>query len=137
MRQILYISLFLFSLFSSAQQEDKKTKIIRGFVFEHTIPKYPAEIKIKGTERKVETDVNGKFEIEVRQGDVLIVEVLGNFTSFTFTITDKNCYKIYITPEAGNPFITKKIARIERKNKRKIERKVKRKTKEGFYDCFD
>lgn len=101
MKQILYISFFLFAVLSFGQ--DIKTKTIEVFVFgdvsyiKTQIPVFEADILIyiDGTVRETKTDKDGKFQIEVKEGDVLTFSVLG-YDEQKILITDKNCYKIFL-----------------------------------------
>lgn len=138
MKQILFISFFFISLLSFAQQEDTSIKKIRGFVFQNNMPDTLSEIRIKGIDKKVITDRDGKFEIEASENQILVVSALG-FDSKEITITDKNCYKIYLFSTSDYPlfFGSEKAKRMYFKAKRKMERNLKRKIKNGVYDCLE
>ena len=78
MKQIIHIFFFLFAVLSFGQ--DIKTKTIKVFVFGNVsyiktqIPVFEADIliHIDGIERRTNTDKDGKFQIEVKNGDELI-----------------------------------------------------------------
>lgn len=119
-------------------------KVIKGFVFENApfintqIPVIEADILINGSERRTKTDNDGRFEIEVIEGDELIIDGLGIETK-TIIITDKNCYKIYLNNNIVDyPFMYPgKELRKYKRQLRKIEKEVKRKEDNGFYNCYD
>jgi major membrane immunogen (membrane-anchored lipoprotein) len=102
MKQILYLSFFLISVLSSCSlQKTSKatnTKIFTGYVFSND-DKQPlggANIKIKGSKTiKARTDWDGKFEIEIKEGDILIIEYLG-FESKKIKIYKQNSFKIFL-----------------------------------------
>lgn len=121
-----------------------KSRKIRGFVFDNSyftnipLPYTNATIEVKGTERKAISDIDGKFEIEAKVGDELIVS--GIFTKKQIiSVTDKNCYKINLnTTLLDYPIIMdRRTARITKRHFRKVERKIKDKMENGFYDCLD
>ena len=80
MKYFKLISL-LFLLFASVQCRTKKievsdnVKIVKGMVMDKTGTLPGADIKVKNTERKVNSDIDGNFKIEVR---VLIITVYYN-----------------------------------------------------------
>lgn len=88
--------------------------------------------------RRTKTDNDGRFEIEVIEGDELIIDGLGIETK-TIIITDKNCYKIYLNNNIVDyPFMYPgKELRKYKRQLRKIEKEVKRKEDNGFYNCYD
>jgi len=118
-----------------------KNKKIRGFVFDNSyltnipLPFTDATIEVKGTGRKTMSDIDGKFEIEAKVGDELIVN--GIFTKTKIiSITDKNCYEINLdTTLIDYPIIP--LSRRAARKFRKYERKLKDKIESGFYDCSD
>lgn len=142
MKKIIYISLLLIAVLSFGQ--NIKTKTIKGFVFENApfintqIPVIEADILINGSERRTKTDNDGRFEIEVIEGDELVIDGLGIETK-TIIITDKNCYKIYLNNNIVDyPFMYPgKELRKYKRQLRKIEKEVKRKEDNGFYNCYD
>lgn len=119
-------------------------KVIKGFVFDNApfintqIPVIEADILVNGSERRTKTDNDGRFEIEVIEGDELIIDGLGIETK-TIIITDKNCYKIYLNNNIVDyPFMYPgKEVRKYKRQLRKIEKEVKRKENNGFYNCYD
>jgi hypothetical protein len=133
------------TLLSFGQEAVTKSKLIRGFVFDNSyfsnipLPVTEAPIEIIGTERKTTTDDDGKFEIEAREGEILIIN--GPFIKTQkILITDKNCYEINLgTVLIDYPisFQSKKDARKNRRYYRKHVKKLKEKIEKGFYDCSD
>ncbi|WP_084404235.1 carboxypeptidase-like regulatory domain-containing protein [Flavobacterium tegetincola] len=119
-------------------------KVIKGFVFENApfintqIPVIEADILINGSERRTKTDNDGRFEIEVIEGDELVIDGLA-IEPKTIIITDKNCYKIYLNNNIVDyPFLYPgKELRKYKRQLRKIEKEVKRKEDNGFYNCYD
>lgn len=142
MKQILYISIFLFSVLSFGQEITIKNKRIRGFIFEDIsyvktqIPVFEADILIKETERKTKTDKDGNFQIEAKEGDELIIRVLG-YKDQIILITDKNCYNIYLSKIDFDVWQSRKTFRKNSRYYRKIEKEVLRNRKNGNYDCTD
>jgi len=142
MKQIIYISFFLFSILSFGQ--NIKTKTIKVFVFgdvsyiKTQIPVFEADflIHIDGTERKTKTDKDGKFQIEVKEGDELIISVLG-YDEQKILITDKNCYKIFLWSKDFDVWESRKTFKKNRRYYRKLEKEILKKEKKGIYDCFD
>lgn len=132
MKKLLYLSFLFLGVFAFGQE----TKIIKGFVLaEGFIPDDNAKIKVGGTERETKTDIDGKFEIEVKENDVLIIETIG-FDIKRIVVTEKNCYKIDLFPNT-EPFYYYNDAKKVKKYNRKMQRKYNRKVKKGVYDCFD
>lgn len=119
-------------------------KLIKGFVFENApfinsqIPVIEADILIKGSEKRTKTDKDGRFEIEVIEGDELVIDGLA-IQPKTIIVTDKNCYKIYLNNNIVDyPFMYPgKELRKYKRLLRKIEKEVKRKEDNGFYNCYD
>ena len=143
MKQILYISFFLFAVLSFGQ--DIKTKTIKVFVFgdvsyiKTQIPVFEADILIyiDGTVRETKTDKDGKFQIEVKEGDVLTFSVLG-YDEQKILITDKNCYKIFLWSKDFDVWgESRKVFKKNRRYYRKLEKEILKKEKKGIYDCFD
>ena len=142
MKQIIYISFFLFAVFSFGQ--DIKTKTIKVFVFgdvsyiKTQIPVFEADILIyiDGTIRETKTDKDGKFQIEVKEGDELIFSVLG-YDEQKILITDKNCYKIFLWSKDFDVWESRKTFKKNRRYYRKLEKEILMKEKKGIYDCFD
>ena len=143
MKQIIYISFLLFAVFSFGQ--DIKTKTIKVFVFGNVsyiktqIPVFEADILIyiDGIERITNTDKDGKFQIEVKEGDELIFSVLG-YDEQKILITDKNCYKIFLWSKDFDVLgESRKVFKKNRRYYRKLEKEILKKEKKGIYDCFD
>ncbi|SHJ20843.1 carboxypeptidase-like regulatory domain-containing protein [Flavobacterium terrae] len=121
-------------------EKNLNTKKIRGVIFGDDLPIPFAEIQIKGTDKKTITNEDGKFEIISTENQILTISFIG-FKTEEIIITDKNCYRIYLTKNlfVDYPIIyeskshKRKIIRNSRKNKRNIKRKIEK----GFYDCLD
>ncbi|TDO77819.1 hypothetical protein EV143_10351 [Flavobacterium chryseum] len=128
----IFFLLLLFTAFSFAQEANKKNKIIRGFVFEDYLIPAQVEISVKGTDLKTFTDADGKFVIQAKLDDVLVISSFGE-RPIEITVTEKNCYTAQLFKDTGLYYYTKKAARIVKK----IRRKAMRKYKQGFYDCDD
>ena len=142
MKQILHITFFLFAVLSFGQ--DIKTKTIEVFVFgdvsyiKTQIPVFEANILIyiDGTVRETKTDKDGKFQIEVKEGDELTFSVLG-YDEQKILITDKNCYKIFLWSKDFDVWESRKTFKKNRRYYRKLEKEILKKEKKGIYDCFD
>lgn len=128
----IFFLLLLFTAFSFGQEANENTKIIRGFIFEDYCLPAQVEISVKGTTVKTLTDADGKFTIQAKVGDVLVISSFGE-RPIEITITEKNCYTAQLFKDTGLYYYTKKGAR----KIKKIRRKTKRKYKQGFYDCND
>lgn len=118
-------------------------KVIKGFVFENiylantSVPAFYAEIKVKGTERISHTDIDGKFEIEVKEGEILVIK--GSFQDTKeILVTNNNCYEIYLSNNLTDDYIfTKKERRVRKAEIKKIRKRYQKKLKNGFYDCSE
>ncbi|UPT71181.1 MAG: carboxypeptidase-like regulatory domain-containing protein [Flavobacterium sp. JAD_PAG50586_2] len=75
-----------------------------------------AYISVKGTERKTSTDWDGKFELEVKEGEILLVFFPG-VGSVEISIDSKDFFNIFI-PDYKPP-ISKKMKREQRRYLRK------------------
>lgn len=128
----LFFLLLLFTAFSFGQETNKNTKIIRGFVFEDYYLPAQVEVSVKGTAVKTLTDADGKFTIQAKAGDVLVISTFAG-RPIEITVTEKNCYTAQLFKDTGLYYHTKKGAR----KTKKIRRKTIRKYKQGFYDCND
>lgn len=128
----LFFVLLLFTAFSFAQETNKKTKIIRGFVFEDYCIPANVGVSVKGTGMKTLTDADGKFTIQSKVGDVLVISSFGE-RPIEIIVTEKNCYTAQLFKDTGLYYYTKKGARLIKKTRRKTMRKYK----QGFYDCND
>ena len=92
-------------------------KIIRGVVSDIYGPMPEVQINAKNTERKTSTDVDGKFEIEVKEGEVLIFQYV-SMEDAVITIDSKNDYQVFLTPA--------KRPEPSRKHKRYIRRQIRK-----------
>lgn len=145
MKKIICIFFCHLTILSFGQDAETKNKLIRGFVFDNSeyasIPLPAAEVPIEiiGTERKTKTDDDGKFEIEAKEGDLLIIQ--GDFIKTQkVLITDKNCYEINLGTVTGTGLIyfqSKKAARQNNRFYRKLVKNLMKKIESGFYDCLD
>jgi len=124
MKQTIFITFFLFAVLScSSHKTDAsiKTKTVTGFVFAQS-DKQPlpgTNIKVKGSKtKKATTDFDGKFEMELKQGDILIVESIG-FQNKEVNITAQNKYEIILNAYQN---VCKKC---DRKKDREIKRYVR------------
>ena len=139
-KKIIILSFLFISVISFGQMPNHNTKIIRGFILdnaEYTRTKVPvaeAKIEVKGTERNTFSDQDGKFEIEAKKGDKLIVSGLG-IETIEILVTDKECYSIDLNSHLFEPLMDGRSGRKYRRQQRKVERNMERKIKEGFYDC--
>lgn len=118
-------------------------KVIKGFVFENiylantSVPAFYAEIKVKGTERISHTDIDGKFEIEVKEGEILVIKGSSQDTK-EILVTNNNCYEIYLSNNLTDDYIfTKKERRVRKAEIKKIRKRYQKKLKNGFYDCSE
>lgn len=50
---------------------------IRGVVYENSLPLPGAIVQIQGTTKAVATDVDGKYSIDAKRGDILVFQLLG------------------------------------------------------------
>ena len=115
--------------------QDIKTKTIEVFVFgdvsyiKTQIPVFEADILIyiDGTVRETKTDKDGKFQIEVKEGDVLTFSVLG-YDEQKILITDKNCYKIFLWSKDFDVWgESRKKNKKNRRYYRKLEKEILKK----------
>ena len=129
MKLKLYILFYLLTIFASCSSQKTavvtKTKIITGFVFDES-DKQPlpgTNIKVKASKtKKATTDFDGKFEIELNEGDILIIEFIG-FQNKEVSITTQNNYEIFLD-------VYKKVCK---KCDRKKNREIKRYVRNGGY----
>lgn len=145
MKKIISLLFCHLAILSFGQEVLTKSKLIRGFVFDNSyfssipLPVIDADIEVVGTERKTKTDNDGKFEIEVREDEELIVKLLF-IKPKKILITDKNCYEINLGTVILDDLIyfqSKKAARKNSRYYRKLVKKLKEKIESGFYDCLD
>ncbi len=113
MKQILHISLILL-LLALNQCKSKQNfitndvKIIKGIVGEYfvgdgnriLVPMPGVSIICKRQKKHLETDTDGKFEIEVKKGDTLFFSYTG-FESKQIIIKSKNYYKVVLKEKKG------------------------------------
>ena len=124
MKQLKYISYFLFFVLISCSSLKMDTnsnfKIITGLVFDSTDmqPLPGAYIKVKGLEKTSTTTFDGKFNIKVKENDVLIIGYVG-FQSKKIIIDSQNEYIISL--DVYNHICKK----CERKRKREIKKYVR------------
>ena len=103
----------------NAQHELKKidisnnTKIVKGIVIDKFGPIAGAYIEVKHSLRNTHADIDGKFEIMVKKGEVLIVSFVGLGTT-EIKIDSKDFYEITI-PEYRPP-MSRKMKRYIRRN---------------------
>ncbi len=75
----VFITLFLlFSTFFAVSQDN--TNKIRGVVSDMGYPLANVNIAIKGSSEGIQTDANGKYEIEARPRDVLVFSYIGMYS---------------------------------------------------------
>lgn len=76
-------------------------KKVRGVVLDgkNSEPIIGATIKIKGTTKGVATDVNGEFQLEASEGDVLSISYIG-YNPLELKITKPNLYTITLNESA-------------------------------------
>lgn len=88
------------SLSVSLTDAETKSKKITGTVFDGTdMPVIGANILIKGTSLGTVTDIDGKFELDVNEGDVLVVSYIG-FSEKNVKITKQENYKIVLKEDS-------------------------------------
>lgn len=139
-KKIFTLSFFFISTISFGQLPNNSTKIITGFILDNAeytrtkVPVVEAKIEVKGTERNIFSDQDGKFKIEAKEGDKLIVSGLG-IETIEILVTDKECYTIDLNRNLFEPLMGGRFGRKYRRQQRKVEQSVERKMKEGFYDC--
>ncbi|OXA70221.1 hypothetical protein B0A58_14755 [Flavobacterium branchiophilum NBRC 15030 = ATCC 35035] len=70
-----------------------QTKVIKGVVSDNVGPIPGANVVIKGTKTSTQTDMDGKFSIEAKENDVIVVSFLG-LTTIEQKVDENNFYKI-------------------------------------------
>ena len=80
--------------FSFAQE-----KTVTGTVTDGKLPLPAANVVIKGTKGGVSADMDGKFTIKAKQGDVLVVSYTGYETK-TITVGATSSYKVALNEVA-------------------------------------
>lgn len=80
-----------------------QTTQISGVVLEDSqsgaLPVIGAGVKIKDTSNGSVTDLDGRFSLSAKEGDVLEVSCLG-YRGATVTVGKDNYYKIFLEPES-------------------------------------
>ncbi len=66
---------------------ENRLHTVSGFVSDATGPIPGVIVIVQGTDRRAETDVDGKFEIKAKQGDVLVASYIGMIDT-SYVITD-------------------------------------------------
>ncbi|CAM3844924.1 Carboxypeptidase-like protein [Flavobacterium branchiophilum] len=74
-----------------------QTKVIKGVVSDNVGPIPGANVVIKGTKTSTQTDMDGKFSIEAKENDVIVVSFLG-LTTIEQKVDENNFYKIELKP---------------------------------------
>ncbi|MFY7740502.1 MAG: SusC/RagA family TonB-linked outer membrane protein [Flavobacterium sp.] len=80
--------------FSFAQE-----KTVTGTITDGKLPLPGANVVVKGTTNGVSTDMDGKFSIKAKAGDVLVVSFTG-YDNKTLTVGAANNYKVALNEEA-------------------------------------
>jgi TonB-linked SusC/RagA family outer membrane protein len=80
--------------FSFAQE-----KTVTGTITDGKLPLPGANVVIKGTTNGVSTDMEGKFSIKAKAGDVLVVSFTG-YDNKTLTVGAANNYKVALSEQA-------------------------------------
>lgn len=100
----------------SSQKESKvNTKIVKGVIIYESEPLRGPYIQVKDTKRATMADIDGKFEITVKENNKLTISFIG-YDSKEIKITDTYYYEIYLEE-------TKRIQ--SRGEKRMIKRYIK------------
>lgn len=121
MKHLTYISFLIFCFLtvncSTSKLENTKTqKTVKGIVLDTDGFGFSGvEVKIKGTKRKTTTDIDGNFELDAAEGDVLIFNCK-NCTHQEINVTDQNEYNITI-----------KAYYVDKKQQRYIKRELRKK----------
>lgn len=116
MKLKLYILFYLLSiLVSCSSQKASKfnTKIIKGVIIDESGPLPGAYILVKNTKRLAIADLDGKFEIEAKKGEVLIVRYIG-LQNTVIKIDSTDFYEIIL--QEYIPPMSRKMKRYVRKN---------------------
>jgi TonB-linked SusC/RagA family outer membrane protein len=88
---IFTLLLALTMQFSFAQE-----KTVTGVVSDKTGPLPGANIVVKGTTRSAQTDFDGKFSINAKAGEVLVISFTG-YNNSTVTVGTANSYNVTLT----------------------------------------
>ena len=85
---------------SVALTEQQASQYIKGTVLdENNEPVVGANVVIKGTSNGTVTDVNGKFSLNVREGQTIVVSFIG-YVSQEITVSGKKQYTVDLEPES-------------------------------------
>ncbi|CDC01465.1 tonB-dependent receptor plug [Bacteroides sp. CAG:443] len=85
---------------SVALTEQQASQYIKGTVLdENNEPVVGANVIIKGTSNGTVTDVNGKFSLNVREGQTIVVSFIG-YVSQEITVSGKKQYTVDLEPES-------------------------------------
>ncbi len=80
--------------------EEPRTRLITGRVVdENQEPLIGASVFVEGTDIGVVTDLDGRFSIEAKPGNVLLLSYLG-FKPATVRVTERTFYNVQMTDEA-------------------------------------
>ena len=117
MKLKFYILFYLLSIFvSCSSQKDSKfiTKIVKGIIIDESGSPLPtAYIRVKNTKSITMADIDGKFEIDAKKGDFLIVSYIG-LQNTEIKIDSKDFYEIIL--QEYIPPMSRKMKRYVRKN---------------------
>jgi len=98
--------LMIFGSFDQKKVSVKTERTITGTVTEQQMPVPAASIIIKGTSRRTQTDLNGKYSIKAKKGDVLVFSFIGMVSK---KITVGNSDIINVQLEADNQQLTEVV----------------------------
>lgn len=88
------------SIVVTAIQSKAPSEIIRGNIWDDQNQPLPgAAVLIQGTTIGASADMDGRFEIKAKEGDILNVVCFG-YETYEFIVGDKTDYKIVLEPEA-------------------------------------
>jgi TonB-linked SusC/RagA family outer membrane protein len=85
---------------SSYAQEKAGTKTITGRVMAHNRPIQDAIIYIEGTNINTISDNNGRFSIQAKEGDILIISMIG-YMQETVKVTKSNTLEVKLEENAS------------------------------------
>ena len=82
---------------STAQAQNK----IHGVVYDtdRTVPLVGAAVSVENTQKFTTTDIDGKFTLEAKAGDVILVQFMG-FKDGKVTVGKSDSYDIILTPDS-------------------------------------
>lgn len=103
MKKLLHLSLLFVAVLYSCSSQKAVTKTVTGVVIieDGNLPLPGVSIQVKQkrkdtSKRETTTDIDGKFEIQVKKGETLIISFLG-CRNKEVKITDKNNYIITLS----------------------------------------